>query len=142
MLEENMKHAYLIITHRENVVLERLLMLLDKENNGIYIHVDAKTKNFDFEKIKKTVKLAKLVFTNRTKVYWGDYSQVNAELVLLKTAIGGGRYDYYHLLSGQDLPIKNNSAINAFFEQNNGKEFVSIVNDRKPVVRTASGGGI
>ena len=135
-----MKHAYLIITHRENVVLERLLMLLDKENNGIYIHVDAKTKNFDFEKIKKTVKLAKLVFTNRTKVYWGDYSQVNAELVLLKTAIGGGRYDYYHLLSGQDLPIKNNSAINAFFEQNNGKEFVSIVNDRKPVVRTASGG--
>lgn len=85
-----MRHAYLIIAHKENAILENLLKLLDGGENDIYIHVDAKTKNFDFERIKEIVEHSKVVFTDRTKVYWGDYSQVNSELVLLKAAIGGG----------------------------------------------------
>lgn len=85
-----MKHAYLIIAHKENEILEKLLKLLDSKENDIYIHVDAKTKMFDFGRIQKFVEHSRVVFTDRTKVYWGDYSQVNSELVLLKAAIGGG----------------------------------------------------
>lgn len=33
-------------------------------------------------------------------------------------------YAYYHLISGVDLPIKSNDEIHAFFDQNEGKEFV------------------
>ena len=40
-MEIKMKHAYLIIAHKESVVLEKLLELLDKKDNDIYIHVDA-----------------------------------------------------------------------------------------------------
>lgn len=134
-----MRHAYLIIAHKENAILENLLKLLDGGENDIYIHVDAKTKNFDFERIKEIVEHSKVVFTDRTKVYWGDYSQVNSELVLLKAAIGGG-YDYYHLISGQDLPIKSKNWINEFFQNNNGKEFVSVVNKEKPINKTDAGG--
>lgn len=35
-----MKHAYLIIAHKENAILEKLLKLLDSKENDIYIHVD------------------------------------------------------------------------------------------------------
>lgn len=135
-----MKHAYLIIAHKENEILEKLLKLLDSKENDIYIHVDAKTKMFDFGRIQKFVEHSRVVFTDRTKVYWGDYSQVNSELVLLKAAIGGGSYDYYHLISGQDLPIKSKDWINEFFQKNNGKEFVSVVNKEKPISRNDAGG--
>ena len=35
-----------------------------------------------------------------------------------------GPYDYYHLLSGVDLPIKSQDYIHHFFEKNKGYEFV------------------
>lgn len=50
---------------------------------------------------------------------------VNAELLLLKKAVDVDSYQYYHLLSGQDLPIKTQDEIFAFFTENAGKEFVS-----------------
>lgn len=131
-----MKHAYLIIAHKESVVLEKLLELLDKKDNDIYIHVDAKTKKFDFKKYERLLAHSKVVFTERTKVYWGDYSQINSELVLLKAATTG-KYDYYHLISGQDLPIKSNSWIDDFFEENSGKNFVSVAN--KPISKSDPG---
>ena len=42
---------------------------------------------------------------------------------LLKAAIKGN-YDYYHLISGMDLPIKTQKEIHEFFENNKGKEFI------------------
>lgn len=35
------------------------------------------------------------------------------------------KYSYYHLLSGLDLPLKNQDYIHNFFEKNNGKEFIA-----------------
>ena len=37
-----------------------------------------------------------------------------------------GNYDYYHLLSGVDLPLKSQDYIHSFFEDNRGKEFVGV----------------
>lgn len=45
-------------------------------------------------------------------------------MFLLEQACRKG-YDYYHLLSGADLPLKTNVEIHRFFEQNKGKEFIS-----------------
>lgn len=53
----------------------------------------------------------------------GGQSQIEAELELLKAATKK-EYDYYHLLSGMDLPIKTQGEIQTFFEQHAGKEFV------------------
>ena len=54
----------------------------------------------------------------------GGYSMINAELQLLKYATLQGNYLYYHLLSGEDLPIKTQDDIHDFFEEHQGKEFV------------------
>lgn len=122
-------HAYMIIAHSQFELLEKLIASLDDRRNDIYIHIDAKVKNFDFEHFKSITKYSKVRFTDeRVSVTWGDFSQVKCEMILLRNAVNGENsddpYTYYHLLSGVDLPIKSNAEIHRFFKDNNGKEFV------------------
>lgn len=49
-------------------------------------------------------------------IQWGNLSQVKAELLSFKTAIKNGEYDYIHLISGQDLPLKTQDYIHGFFD--------------------------
>lgn len=118
------KQAYLIIAHKYDETLKILLQMLDKEENDIYIHMDKKNKEFNKRECERIFKKAGIFFTERTNVKWGGYSQINAELILMETASLNRKYDYYHLLSGQDLPIKSSEYIKKFFINNYGKEFV------------------
>lgn len=123
------KHAYMIIAHNQFDLLERLIRLLDDPRNDLYIHIDAKVQDFDFDHFRGLVRYSKLAFTpQRESVTWGAFSVVKTELLLLQTAVVGEDptqpYVYYHLLSGVDLPIKSNDVIHDFFARNAGKEFV------------------
>ena len=122
-------HAYMIIAHNQFALLEKLIKALDDERNGIFIHIDAKVPDFDFEKFAGLTEYSRVIFTeNRVNITWGDESQVECEKTLLKCAVShenpDSPYEYYHLLSGVDLPIKSNDEIHAFFKENAGKEFV------------------
>lgn len=118
------KHAYLIMAHDEFSLLKKAIVLMDFPGNDIYIHVDAKVKNFEPESFSGLCQFSGLHFTQRIPVTWGAYSQIAAELVLLKAATPG-HYDYYHLLSGSDLPIKPQAAMHAFFEERQGLELIA-----------------
>lgn len=121
-----LKHAYLIMVHECTLVLERLIQLLDNENNGIYIHIDRKTTGSEKKKIealRQLMRRSRIVILSRYKVFWGTNSIAKVQLFMLTKAVKGG-YDYYHFLSGADLPIKNNDEIQKFYEKNNGKEFI------------------
>lgn len=120
------KHAYLLIVHEYNYVLETLIKCLDNEKNDIYIHVDRKTKEFPFKKLERCIKKSKIIFIPRIDVYWGGYSQIKAEIELLKNAKKNREYSYYHLLSGADLLLKSSDEIYAFFQKNYGKEFIGV----------------
>ena len=121
------KHAYMIMCHDNFQLLQKLLILLDDERNDIYLHVDKKAKVFDCQEIVSCVKYATITLIMRINVNWGGYSQIRVELLLLKEATKK-EHSYYHLLSGVDLPLKNQNDIYQFFEENAGKEFVSIDN--------------
>ncbi len=123
-----MKHAYLIIVHHQFELLELLLKCLDNPNNDFYIHIDSKVKNFDRDAIVKDVKYSSVTFTESISVHWGAFSQIKSELILLKAALKGN-YDYFHLLSGVDLPIRSAQEILSFFENNKGKEFIHFCSD-------------
>ncbi|MEE0127105.1 MAG: beta-1,6-N-acetylglucosaminyltransferase [Clostridia bacterium] len=123
-----MKHAYLILAHNNFYTLKVLLKLLDNENNDIYIHIDKKTRNVPKEEILSVVQKSNLHWVTPIKTYWGHSSLVNAELKLIKTAILNVEYEYLHLISGVDLPLKKQSEIHKFFEDNKGKEFVGFSN--------------
>ena len=127
-------HAVMIIAHNQFDLLEKLISALDDKQNDIFVHIDAEADNFDFEHFRKIPKYSEIHFTDRINVTWGDFSQVKAEIILLKAAVEneskGKKYSYFHLISGCDLPIKSNDEIHEFFKENNGKEFIHFSSEK------------
>lgn len=126
------KHAYLIMVHKNTYVLEKLLSQLDYEYNDIYIHIDKKCQNFDWNRYSKLVKKSQLFeVKKRVDCTWGNYSLIQAELNLLSESYNRFNYHYYHLLSGQDLSLKSQHDIHNFFDENYGKIFMTSRNIQK-----------
>ena len=115
-MEKLMWNAYLIMAHGNWEQLGFLLQLLDDENNDFYIHIDKRVQMPNADQIKKNVHYSKIYFTKRVKVKWGGYGTIDASMVLLRNAVKR-RYDYYHLMSGSDLPLKTNQEINDFLKK-------------------------
>lgn len=116
-----MKHAYLILAHTEFELLKLLVSCLDDERNDIYVHIDKKVAVLpDLH----TEKAGLEMLENRIDVRWGDVTVVEAEYALFEAAVAKGPYQYYHLLSGVDLPLKSQDYIHRFCDENNGKEFI------------------
>jgi len=116
-------HAYLIMAHGNLDVLKKLIVLIDNPRNDIYLHIDKKTNFNDFDSLVMLLSMSKMTIIDSIDVRWGDISQTICELNLLEAALDG-KYMYYHLLSGADLPIKSQECIFEFFDVNSGKEFV------------------
>lgn len=119
------KHAYLIIAHNNEYILNKSLSLIDDERNDIYLHVDKKT-NLDLymSKLQLPTKSNFYLLSNRIDTKWGHISFVETELALFESAHATEKYSYYHLISGVDLPIKNQDYIHNFFDVNQGIEFI------------------
>ena len=125
------RHAYLILAHHHFAQLRKLIELLDDPRNDIYVHVDAKAA-FDPEEWRGVCRHSALVFLeHRIRVSWGGVSIMRSELALLREALVHGGYDYYHLLSGMDLPIKDQDTIHSFFDRHSGTEFLNFWNFKK-----------
>lgn len=119
----------MILAHKNFSQLRKLIELLDHPLNDIYVHVDAKARGFRKEDWDNITHHSKLEFLpERISVHWGGVSIMRSELALLKQATSGGVYDYYHLLSGMDMPIKSQDYIHEFFDRNKGKEFINLWN--------------
>ena len=119
------RHAYLILAHTNFGQLRKLIELLDDPRNDIFVHVD-RHASFNTDKWDKVCRSSRLIFLkDRIGVNWGGISIMRAELKLLKEATRTQQYDFYHLLSGMDLPIKNQDRIHEFFGAHSGKEFIN-----------------
>ena len=73
------KHAYLIIAHNEFEILKLLLDTLDDLRNDIFIHFDAKCCDLPLLKCNNS---NLYIIPNRIDVRWGDYSQIETEMLL------------------------------------------------------------
>lgn len=116
------KHAYLIIANRNPNQLKLLLKTLDDSRNDIYLLLDKKSKNIFQDKY--LLNFSPVYMIKPINIYWGDYFQIQAELNLFSAACNKN-YDYYHLLSGLDLPLVNQDIIHNFFDKNPNKEFIT-----------------
>lgn len=110
-----MKHAYLIISHNEFEVLERLLEAIDDKRNDIYVHFDKKLRTLPnihthFSNLT--------ILRTRIDVRWGNLSQLKAEYALLETAFQCHiQYAYYHIISGTHLPLFSQDYIHNYFDK-------------------------
>ncbi|MBN2339284.1 MAG: hypothetical protein JXP48_12160 [Acidobacteria bacterium] len=108
-------HAYLIQAHGSWDLLEKALALYDDARNDLYLHIDANSRNVPFEQIKGACRRSRVEFVRRVPIVYASYSICIATFELLEAATRRRSYDYYHLVSGQDLPLATQDAIHEFF---------------------------
>lgn len=117
----NIKHAYLIIAHNEFLVLQKLIDSLDDERIDIYVLFDKKV--LDIPNLF-TKKAGLKILDNRINIYWGDFSLVQAGLLLFK-AVANKNYSYCHLISGVHLPLYSQDYLHEYFQKNYPKQVFS-----------------
>jgi len=121
----NKRHAYLISAYNEFALLKLLIKSLDDKRNDIFVAMDAKAKDFNEQNFVNITKYSKLVFVRRIKSYWAAFTQVDFILLMMKEA-SRNNYEYYHMISGVDIPLKSQDDIHLFFNEHRGMEFVDI----------------
>ncbi|MGA6119156.1 beta-1,6-N-acetylglucosaminyltransferase [Sphingobacterium anhuiense] len=115
------KNAFLIICHKNELqVCELIKVLLQDKNNYCIVFCDL---NFSILNAIKTLSISLKqvqIIHSKFKIQWGTFSMVHASLILLEKAYSSRcNFKYYHLISGQDFPIKPIREINSFFKKNN-----------------------
>lgn len=108
-----MNHAVIVSAHKD---FDQLVLLINTMTYAdFYIHIDKKSQ-FLYEELKWWIKESNIVnvflVEERLDVKWSALSQVKSTLQLMKLVIQSEKkYDYVHFISGQDFPIKSQSAI-------------------------------
>ncbi len=133
-----MKIAYLILAHDNSSHLRRLVGAITSPSSVCFIHIDSKSTIVDFLPIASE---NIVLVDKRLAVYWGDFSMVEATLVLIRAALADPRhFDRLVLLSGTDYPLRSVSYIESFFRRYSSDEFINLVQmpaktERKPLER-------
>lgn len=129
-------HAYLILAHAQFQTLEKLVGLLDHPRNDIFIHVSARSKDFDPAPIQRAAVSSSVTFIPRQKANYEGFSVTQSILGLLSSALVRP-HAYYHLLSGMDLPLRGPDEVLSFFDQQDQPlEYVHFSPDEElPAVR-------
>ena len=113
------KHAFLILAHKSPSLIRRIMKVLESDNHYFFLHVDKKTPNIeDFKKAVSDIRNT-TVLEKRISVFHAGISTTEAELALFE-AVRKSRidFDYLHLISGQDYPLRSNEQFDEFFEHN------------------------
>lgn len=113
-----MRHAFCIIAFNDYKQLVKMLQLLDSEKSDFYIHINSLTEMPDCDRIRAAICKSEVHFTERVPIVWGENGVLTAQLVVLNAALEHGGYDYYHLLSGQDFPLKSFDSFDSYLEEN------------------------
>lgn len=120
-MNPRVRTAYLILAHDKPLHLGKLVAALSTPSAAILIHLDARADESRFRHVP-----AAHFCSPRVPVYWGEFSQVEAILLLLRHAVRLG-CDRYVLLSGSDYPVQPVSYIRRFFQSRTATEFINIV---------------
>lgn len=97
------KHAVLILAHEKIDHIFEYANLLPKSN--FYIHMDLKSGPIYYENYPHNVYF--LPDSLRYSINWAGYSMVEASNSLFSYALQNKENTYFHLMSGNDLILKN-----------------------------------
>ena len=118
-----MKHAVLIIAHGNMQHLIRLVSHFDF-NYQVYIHLDKKQSYSKHEReTLASYPVVKGIYSHY-RINWGGFNMLKTAMFLLKKAVKDEKNAYFHLMSGQDYPVKPVEKFTEFMKDNHGKEFL------------------
>ncbi|MBO4798788.1 MAG: hypothetical protein J5494_08490 [Candidatus Methanomethylophilaceae archaeon] len=99
-------------------------------SHSIFICIDEKAAVFDPDQLVLSYSSLHII---RKRISWGSYSLVDATLSLLRESTNNGPFRYYHLLSGQDLPLKTKEYIHNFFKD---KDLIHVTSYARKISHT------
>ena len=115
------------MTHENPQLLQRTIRTLSfgDDECAFFIHLDLKTPFERFSSVRgRNVRFSE----KRIPVYWGEYSQVDAIVSLIRDALESpDGYDYCVLITGSCYPLRTGGYIRRFLEVNRGLEYMDIV---------------
>lgn len=114
-----MNHAFLIQAHSQFQLLKLIVDILDAPNHFFYIHIDLKARKemYQTAEIDQLLQKENVVIYSQHKVNWGGSNQFIVSLELLKKALQQiPQCNYFHLISGADLPLKDKTSFDLFFK--------------------------
>lgn len=128
-----MNIAYMITAHTDPPQLSRLVKALYVDGaTDFFILVDRKTDLLPFRNALEEVEEARAnihLLEKRCPVFWGGFSQVRGQELLLKAVMQSGKqFDRVVNLSGLDYPLWSNRQIMEEFEANPHKEYIAGIN--------------
>jgi hypothetical protein len=111
-----MKIAYLMLFHKDPRLFKRSIETLSSEDCGFFVHIDCIGSN-------------NILFCKqRIPVYWAEFSQIDATMLLVRQALASSaNYDYFIFLQGSTYPLRSGGYIQRFLEKKRGWEFMNLV---------------
>jgi hypothetical protein len=110
------------MAHDHFTLTESLVRLLEHPRTFVVLHLNVDNVA---EVIEQHPVLASARLIPRIDVRWGQYSLLKVQLNLLQAALEEG-FDYVHLISGKDLPLRPVEDIMDFIDAHDGTEFLAI----------------
>lgn len=112
-------HAFMITCYKQPKLVARIISRLETSNHFFFVHVDKKTDISPF--VKETEKMKNVFFTEQIKVNHARISQLKSEILLLHSVREyeikyGINFDFIHLISGNDYPLRSNDQFDDFFD--------------------------
>jgi hypothetical protein len=122
--ERTVKTVYLVLAHNSPAHLGRMVQALAADSAAFLVHIDKKA---DLNIFRAAAGDAVNFTRERVAVHWGDFSQVEAILVLMREALADTRkFDRFVLLSGTDYPLRSPAYIADFFARHPETQFISM----------------
>ena len=121
-----MKHAILILAHKDVPQLIHLIEYFERDCL-VFVHIDKKC-SVSPEDMTKLSSMPQVAYISRKyAVRWGGFSILKAQMHLLRYAYENSHAECFHVLSGQDYPIKPFQEFIDFFQKNGAAQFLSFV---------------
>ena len=124
-----MKKIFAITCHKlTQPLIHTVTYFSSFEENIVLIHVDKKSNIEDFLFLKaKNVHFIE----NRISILWGNVSQIISTIELMKYSL---KYEYFFLLSGDDIPLRSNKDLNNFLYKNIKYDFIHYQDGKTPYI--------
>ena len=113
-----MKHCIIMTVYQDLPMINKFIETVPTDW-GIYVHIDAKSE-IKVSDISSRAKVFKI-----KKIYWGAWEHLWVFVHLLKEAYADNKYDYYHLVSGQDYFAINPCDFDKVLGQD-GKNYIGV----------------
>lgn len=117
-------NVYAFLVHKKtNPLTYTIKKLSNNSENIILLHVDKKSNILDFSDFFNYENV--IFIKDRVDCFWGDISLVDATINLMKTSLDYN-YNYFSLLSGDDVLIESEKNITNFFKESTD-QFIAYV---------------